>query len=97
MTKEESGIIPEVTYHKNGFELRSTLLSVAADFVKWQFEYNYKLGGHSAAVTIKPPTYQDVLEAAQAWNKFLCSSGNNTRNNKNATSKPEFLQEGGDR
>ena len=70
-TPSHESFIPKVDYHKNGFELRSKLLNVAADFVKWEYEFKYKLGGSS--VTIKTPTYQDVLDAAKAWNEFLCT------------------------
>ena len=67
------GIFPEVKYNKNGFEIRSDVLSMAVDYAKWQFEYKLK-----AHPELTPPSIADVIDIATNWNKFVCGQTVNT-------------------
>lgn len=51
-----------VKVNKSGFEIRSELIDIAAEFVKWQFGLAGKLG---------VPTVQDVITVAHEFNDFV--------------------------
>jgi hypothetical protein len=83
----KTGLIPEVKFNKNGYEIRTQLLDIAKDMV--QFEYKTKIGqielqqaqdaktGQMVHTVSFPevPGVDKVLEAAEKFNSFINGNG----------------------
>lgn len=81
MTDYTTPKLPEVKFNKNGYEIRSDILSLAKDMVAQDFHYKYlgwevtaKKEGDQVVSTVDMPQYpgiEKVLETAEKLYGFV--------------------------